>query len=73
MGEDIVKEFDKKINFETKRELQDYQSEGGFRAYTELFTVMGVDFLFKLLCSLSQSKLADCSVSDNAYKVYTIE
>lgn len=70
MGENIVKEFDNKINFDTKREIQDYQAEGGFRAYTELFTVMGADFLFKLLCSLSQSNLADCSVSDNTYKVY---
>lgn len=69
VGEQIVKEFDKKINFENSREIQDYKSEGGFRAYTEIFTVMSADFAFKLLCSLSQNKLADFTVSDDSYKI----
>jgi serine/threonine protein kinase len=65
----LSKELEAKVNFESKRELQEYQPEAGFKAYTEVFTVMSPDFIFKLLCSACQGNLSDFSVSDDIYKI----
>jgi len=65
----IEKELDQKINFNTKRELQDYQPIAGFKAYTEVFTVMSADFIFKLLCDICQSDFSNYTVSDDTYKI----
>jgi serine/threonine protein kinase len=65
----ISKELEAKLNLDAKREIQEYQSEGGFKAYTEVFTVMSPDFIFKLLCSAADNNLADFSVSSSSYKI----
>jgi len=69
MENTISKELETKLNLDAKREIQEYQSEGGFKAYTEVFTVMSPDFIFKLLCSAADNNLADFSVSSTNYKV----
>jgi len=69
MESTISKELEAKLNLDAKREIQEYQSEGGFKAYTEVFTVMSSDFIFKLLCSIAQNNLADFSVSSTSYKL----
>jgi hypothetical protein len=65
----LEKELDAKINLNAKRELQDYQPIAGFRAYTEVFTVMSADFIFKLLCDICQSDLSNYTVSEDSYKI----
>jgi len=69
MEDSICKELESKVRFDLKREIQDYQSEGGFKAYTEVFTVMTPEFIFKLLCSICQAGLADFSVSEDTFKI----
>jgi serine/threonine protein kinase len=69
MENSLSKELEAKVNFETKREMQEYQSQAGFKAYTEIFTVMSPDFIFKLLCSSCQGCLTDFSVSEDTYKI----
>jgi len=69
MENTLSKELEAKVNFEAKRELQEYQPEAGFKAYTEVFTVMSPEFIFKLLCSACQGNLSDFSVSDDSYKI----
>jgi len=64
----IEKELSK-IDFKTKRELQDYQPIAGFKCYTEVFSVMSPDFLFKLLCENSESLLSNYTVSEDSYKI----
>ena len=65
----LEKELDSKINLNAKRELQDYQPIAGFKAYTEVFTLMTPDFLFKLLCDICQTDLSNYTVSEDTYKV----
>jgi len=65
----INKELEAKVNFEAKRELQDYQPEAGFKAYTEVFTVLSADAVFKLLCSLAQTACTDFNVASDMYKI----
>jgi len=69
MESSIEKELEGKLNLNAKREIQDYQPDAGFKAYTEVFTVMSPDFIFKLLCVLAKDSFADFSVSDSAFKV----
>jgi serine/threonine protein kinase len=69
MEDTISKELETKVNFEVKRDIQDYQGESGFKAVTEVFTVMSPDFIFKLLCAAAQGNLTDFTVSENAYKI----
>ena len=73
MEDALAKELESKVNFDTKRELQEYRPEVGFKAYTEVFTVMSSDFIFKLLCSIAQNNLADFSVSSTSYKVFIMK
>jgi serine/threonine protein kinase len=69
MQENIAKELDEKVNFSAKRELQDYQPEGGFKPNTEVFTVMGADLAFKLLCAGSEKLLKEFTTSQTQYKI----
>jgi len=69
MQENIAKELDEKVNFNCKREIQEYQPEAGFRPNTEVFTVMGADLAFKLLCSGSEKILKEFSTSQTQYKI----
>jgi len=69
MESSIEKELEGKLNLNAKREIQDYQPDAGFKAYTEVFTVMSPDFIFKLLCVLAKDSFADFSVSDSAFKI----
>jgi serine/threonine protein kinase len=69
MEDTISKELESKVNFNVKREIQDYQGESGFKAYTEVFTVMTPEFIFKLLCSICQGGLSDFTVSEDSYKI----
>jgi len=65
----LQKELEGKVDLEAKRELQNYQSEAGFKAYTEVFTVIDTDFLFKLLCSIAFNSLSNVEVSNTTYKI----
>ena len=69
MQENIAKELDEKVNFNSKREIQEYQPQGGFRPNTEVFTVIGADLAFKLLCAGSEKILKEFSTSQTQYKV----
>ena len=65
----VNKELEAKVDFNTKREIQDYQPEAGFHVYTEVFSVLSTQAIFKLLCSLAQKNLTDFSVAPDMYKV----
>ena len=69
MESSIEKELEGKCNLNAKREIQEYQPLAGFKAYTEVFTVMSPDFIFKLLCSLAKDNMADFTVSNDTFKV----
>jgi len=65
----LEKELDPKINLKAKRELQDYQPVAGFKAYTEVFTLMSPDFIFKLLCDICQTDIPNYTVSEDSYQI----
>lgn len=69
MENDIAKELENKLDLNAKREIQDYQPATGFKATTEVFTVMSPEFIFKLLCKISKDNLTDFSVSNSQYKI----
>jgi len=69
MESSIAKELESKVNLDAKREIKEYQPFAGFKASTEVFTVMSPDFIFKLLCSICNDSLADFTVSDSSYKI----
>lgn len=65
----VDQDLETKVNFETKRAIQEYQSAAGFKATTEVFSVLSVEALFKLLCALSKKHLAEFTVSQDTFKV----
>ena len=65
----VAKELESKVNFDTKREMEEYQPQAGFKAYTEVFSVMPPDFLFKLLCAQCKTQVPDFTVSEDKYKI----
>lgn len=65
----VDQDLEAKVHFDAKRTIQEYQSAAGFKAATEVFSVLSVEALFKLLCALSKDSLADFSVSQDTYKV----
>lgn len=69
MEDALAKELESKINFNTKRELQEYRPELGFKAYTEVFTVLTPEFIFKVLCGACQTAVPGFTVSEDTYKV----
>jgi serine/threonine protein kinase len=69
MEDAIKKQLDNRVDFDVKREVRDYEDHGAFKAYTEVFTVMTPDFMFKLLCSLAQANFNEFSVSKDSYKI----
>ena len=69
MENDIAKELENKLDLNAKREIQEYQPATGFKAATEVFTVMSPEFIFKLLCKISKDNLTDFSVSNSQYKI----
>jgi len=71
MEDALAKELESKINFNTKRELQEYRPELGFKAYTEVFTVLTPEFIFKVLCGACQTAVPGFTVSEDTYKVKT--
>jgi serine/threonine protein kinase len=68
MEDALTKQLDK-VNLDAKREIQTYENIGGFNPYTEIFTVLTPDFVFKYLCAVSQSTFNEFSVSDETYKI----
>ena len=70
MDAQIAKELDAKCNFEAKRELEEYQTEGGFKPQTEVFSVEAANELFKLLCAQCKTKNYEFNTSENKYKVW---
>jgi len=69
METSLSKELESKVNLEAKREMVEYRPEAGFKAYTEVFTVMTPEFIFKVLCAACQGTLTDFSVSNDTYKI----
>lgn len=65
----IAKELDAKCNFEAKRELEEYQTEGGFKPQTEVFSVEAATELFKLLCTQCKTKNYEFTTSDSKFKI----
>jgi serine/threonine protein kinase len=69
MESSLCKELETKVNFEAKREMVDYQPQGGFKAKTEIFTVMPSEFIFKVLCAASKAAKVEFTVSEDSYKI----
>jgi len=64
-----IKEFEDKINFDAKRELREYQAITGFKACTEIFTVIDPDIIFKALCAICWKLKVQMDVSNDNYKI----
>jgi len=69
MEDALAKELESKVNFNTKRELQEYRPELGFKAYTEVFTVLSPDFIFKVICGACLTHVPGFTTSEDTYKI----
>jgi len=49
--------------------LQEYRPELGFKAYTEVFTVLSPDFIFKVICGACQTHVPGFTTSEDTYKI----
>ena len=65
----MKKELESKVDFSVKRHIGKYQSESGHKVFSEIFTVLDPDFIFKLLCTICEKSLVDFSVDSERYKV----
>jgi len=65
----MKKELESKVDFSVKRHLGKYQSESGHKVFSEIFTVLDPDFIFKLLCTICEKSLVDFSVDSERYKI----
>lgn len=63
------KQLGSKLNFEAPRVLEQYQEKTGFKAATEMFSILSPDLLFQFLCLAAQTCLNEFTVSNDSYKV----
>ena len=66
----MKKELESKVDFTVKRRLEKYQAESGHKVFSEVFTVLNPDFIFKILCTICEKALVDFSVDAERYKVF---
>jgi len=69
MEDAIKKQLDNKVDFDLKRELKEHVNDSSFKAYTEVFSVLPVEFLFKVLCSSAQANFNEYTVSKDTFKI----
>jgi hypothetical protein len=69
MEDSIKKQLEDKVDFEAKRELREHETHGAYKAFTEVYSVLPADFLFKVLCAAAQTNLNEFTVSKDEYKV----
>eukprot|EP00330_Aristerostoma_sp_ATCC50986_P010545 CAMPEP_0114596026 /NCGR_PEP_ID=MMETSP0125-20121206/17967_1 /TAXON_ID=485358 ORGANISM="Aristerostoma sp., Strain ATCC 50986" /NCGR_SAMPLE_ID=MMETSP0125 /ASSEMBLY_ACC=CAM_ASM_000245 /LENGTH=566 /DNA_ID=CAMNT_0001798487 /DNA_START=68 /DNA_END=1768 /DNA_ORIENTATION=- len=69
MEDALKKDLENKVDFDAKREIRDHDAKAGFKAFTEVYTVLSPDFIFKLLCSNARTTLNEFTPSKNQYKI----
>lgn len=69
MEDAIKKQLDNKVDFDAKRELKEHVDGSSFHAYTEVFSVLPIEFLFKVLCGSAHANFNEYTVSKDTYKV----
>jgi len=67
MDEALKKDLESKIDFSAKREMKEHN--GKFKPTSEMYTVIGSEFLFKLLCAAARSNLNEFEVSPDQFKI----
>lgn len=65
----IQEKLGSKIDFDAKRTLQEHQKRTGFKPFSEMYSVLNPDELFKILCYACESTLNEYTAAENQYKV----
>lgn len=68
-GEISKTNFKESFFIENPRAIDQYESNGAFKAHTETFLVIQPDVLFKYLVALAQNSLTELHVSKDKYKL----
>jgi len=63
------KDLEDEVDFSVRREIREYQALTGLRQFTEIFSAMDPDIIFKALCVICWGIKTQMSVDNDAYKI----